>query len=321
MKIFITGGCGFIGHHATRMFLSQGHEVVLYDNLRRNAIQYTDLLKHPRLRFVQGDILDAARLKRAMHGCSVVIHLAAMAGVSSYYFFPRRTMEVNVLGLFNVLEAVRDMRLRLFISYSTSEVYGPSVFRSDEDEMTAQGAAKDPRWSYAVSKLAGEHLCFAYAREYKKFPFVTIRPFNVYGPGQVGEGAVSLFIDRALSGKPLRVTGDGTQIRAWCYIDDMLKALDACVRRAPRVKGNIFNIGNPSGTTTILDLVHRIHRLTESRSKIVHVPHIGTDVDLRVPNIRKARRMLGFRPTISVDEGLRRTIEWHRATHPEIKEF
>lgn len=197
-----------------------------------------------------------------------------MAGVTSYYHFPRKTMEVNILGLF-----------RLLINFSTSEVYGPYVFRSAEDEMTAQGAAGDYRWSYAVSKLAGEHLLFAHARE-GDLPFVTVRPFNIYGPGQVGEGAVSLFIDRALKNEPILVTGDGTQIRA----------------------------------TTIHDLVRAIVRKCGSRSEIRFVKHQGTDVELRVPNIHKAAELLGFQPRVDLEEGLERTIAWHRAANPVIRE-
>ena len=172
------------------------------------------------------------------------------------------------------------------------------------------GAVGEARWTYAVSKLAGEHLCHAYHRE-RGLPTVTVRPFNVYGPGQVGEGAIHVFITRALRGLPLEVHGDGDQIRSWCYIDDIVEALTLCLER-PEAVGQCFNVGNPKGTVTVYGLALAIVRVCGSRSPIVFVPRTYVDVELRIPNIDKARRVLGYEPGVHLEEGLRRTAAWYR---------
>ncbi len=181
--------------------------------------------------------------------------------------------------------------------------------------MTCQGNIADRRWVYAISKLASEKLAYAYLWDHG-LAICYVRPFNVYGPGQVGEGAISTFIYRALRGLPLRVTGDGYQIRAFCYIDDCCDAIDACLAKAGAVRGESFNIGNPSQPVTILELANRILQLTGSSSRIEFVSHAGTDVSYRCPSIEKASRYLGFVPRRSLDEGLRETIEWFRAANP-----
>jgi nucleoside-diphosphate-sugar epimerase len=181
--------------------------------------------------------------------------------------------------------------------------------------MTCQGNVADRRWVYAISKLAAEKLGYAYFWEHG-LPICYVRPFNVYGPGQVGEGAISLFIYRALRGLPLQVTGDGSQVRAFCYIDDFCDAVDACLARAGTVRGQSFNIGNPGEPVTMLDLANRILRLTDSSSKIEFVPHAGEDVRYRSPSIEKASRDLGYAPRCTLDDGLRQTIEWFRKADP-----
>jgi nucleoside-diphosphate-sugar epimerase len=138
-----------------------------------------------------------------------------------------------------------------------------------------------------------------------------VRPFNIYGPGQVGEGAIHRFIVQALRGEDLTIHNDGSQIRAWCYIDDMVEGLLACLERSEAV-GQSFNIGNPRSVVTIYNLARQIVRLCESASRIVFVPWESADVELRIPNIDKARRLLGYEPEVDLEEGLLRTIEWYR---------
>ena len=158
--------------------------------------------------------------------------------------------------------------------------------------MSTIGSVGEARWTYAVSKLAGEHMAHAYHDELG-LPTVTVRPFNVYGPGQIGGGAIRAFIEAALAGDDLTVHGDGSQIRAWCYVDDMVEACSLCLER-PEAVGQSFNIGNPRSAVTIFDLAQRIKRLTGCPGEIVFAPLDYVDVELRIPNVEKARELLGF---------------------------
>jgi nucleoside-diphosphate-sugar epimerase len=173
------------------------------------------------------------------------------------------------------------------------------------------GSVGEARWTYAVSKLAGEHLAHAYHDELG-LPTVTVHPFNVYGPGQIGGGAIRAFVEAALEGRDLVIHGDGSQIRAWCYVDDMVEACLRCLERRAAV-GHAFNVGNPRSTVTIFDLAHRIKRLSGAPSEIVFQPLHYTDVELRIPNVDKARELLEFEPAVELDDGLARTIAWYRS--------
>src|SRR5438105_9190254 len=152
------------------------------------------------------------------------------------------------------------------------------------------------RWTYAVSKLAGEHMAHAYHEELG-LPAVTVHPFNVFGPGQSGGGAIRAFIEAALAGRDLVLHGTGSQIRAWCYVDDMVEAALLCLER-PEAVGHSFNVGNPRSTVTILDLAQRIKRLTGCPGEIVHRPLHYVDVEIRIPNVGKARELLGWESTV-----------------------
>ena len=182
------------------------------------------------------------------------------------------------------------------------------AFRSSEDDSTVAGSAGEARWTYAVAKLAGEHLAHAYFRQYK-LPVVTVRPFNVYGPGQTGEGALQIFIKRALKNETIKIDGDGNQIRAWCYIDDFIDCLVRCIED-PKAIGESFNIGNARAVITILGLAYTICRVLKSESKIVHEPPLSADIAIRIPGVDKAHKVLGFKAAVDIEEGVLRTAEW-----------
>ncbi|MFW6108231.1 MAG: NAD-dependent epimerase/dehydratase family protein [bacterium] len=309
-RIFVTGGAGFIASTLIDR-LVDANEVTVYDNFRRNALAGTRLEGHPHLTVVRGDVLDAEALRRAAAGHDVFVHAAAIAGVDTVIANTVGTMQVNMLGTANALEAAARLeRCERFINFSTSEVFGTHTYKSGEDDLTHMGAVGEARWTYAVSKLAGEHLCHAYHKE-QGLPAVTVRPFNVYGPRQVGEGAVHVFITRALRGEPLEIHGDGDQIRSWCYIDDLVQALLLCLER-PEAVGQCFNVGNPRGTVTVYGLALAVVRACQTGSPIVFVPKTYVDVELRIPNIDKARRALGYEPQVHLEEGLWRTAAWYR---------
>ena len=176
--------------------------------------------------------------------------------------------------------------------------------------MSTIGSVGEARWTYAVSKLAGEHMAHAYHDEIG-MPTVTVHPFNVYGPGQIGGGAIRAFIEDALAGRNLTIHGDGSQIRAWCYVDDMVDGVLLGLER-PEAVGQAFNIGNPRSTVTVFDLATRIKRLTGCAGELVFQPLHYADVELRIPNVEKARTVLGWEPRVELDEGLEKTIAWYR---------
>ena len=308
-RIFISGGAGFIGA-ALISKLIDNNQITVYDNFSRNSLKNWRLEHHPNLTIVQGDILDVTSIERNMSGANIVVHLAAIAGIDTVIKSPVRTMQVNLLGTCNMLEAACKLKnLERFVDFSTSEVFGSYAFRSEEGDTTALGAVGSARWTYAVSKLAGEHFSYSYFVE-RGVPSLSIRPFNIYGPGQVGEGAVHHFVTRALKGEDLIIRGNGDQIRSWCYIDDIIEGILSALETEKAV-GESFNIGNPRGTVTIYGLALAVIRVTYSKSKIVFMPKSKDDVELRIPNIDKATSILNFNPKVDLEEGLKKTADWY----------
>ena len=308
-RVLITGGAGFIGSHLVERLLD-ANEVVVYDNLHRNALQFAHLDAHPHLHFIKGDVLDYAATRRAVEGCQIVIHCAAIAGVYTVDRSAIRTMEVNLLGTNQVVKAAIDAGVERFVEFSTSEVYGPFIHKGKEDDLCTIGPIGENRWVYAASKLASEHLSFAHYKE-DGLPLTIVRPFNVYGPRQVGDGAIRGMICQALQNLPITIYNDGTQIRAWCFITDFADGVLRCAE-CPEAIGHAFNLGNPQGTVTNFELANMILRLTGSKSEIVFRPHPGPEVDLRVPSIEKASSLVGYRPTVSLESGIRQSIPWYR---------
>jgi UDP-glucose 4-epimerase len=310
-NIFITGGAGFIGSTLIARLISDNY-IVAYDNLSRNTIKdLPHLLAHPNLKLVEGDVLDIERLTKAMEKADIVIHAAGIAGIDTVIRNPVRTMTVNMIGTANVLEAARINRVSdRFIDFSTSEVFGSMAFKSQESDQTVSGSAGEARWTYAVSKLAGEHLAHAYYSEYG-LPVVTVRPFNVYGPGQTGEGAIQTFIKRAIRNETIHIDGDGSQIRAWCYIDDFVDCLMMCIVN-PKAVGQSFNIGNSRAVITILGLAEAVLRVTKSESKIVFDDPLSADIAIRIPSVEKTYQLLGFKSQVDLEEGIRRTAKFFR---------
>lgn len=315
-KIFITGGAGFIGSSLIDL-LKDHNEIVVYDKLERNSLQSKDYVNHKNITLVEGDILDFEKLRITMRGADIIIHAAAIAGIDNTVKDPVRTMTVNVIGTYNVLEAAKEIHLEKgidrFIEFSTSEVFGSHAYKSEESDNMVTGVAGEARWTYAVSKLTGEHFTEAYHKKYG-LPTVTVRPFNIYGPGQIGEGAIQIFIRKALRGDDLLIFGDGTQIRAWCYIDDMIDGIMECLEN-PNAVGESFNIGNARDITTIYGLAQTVCRVLKSNSNIVFRPPLSADIDLRIPKVDKMKNLLGLEAKVNLDEGIRRTSEWYKANN------
>jgi UDP-glucose 4-epimerase len=308
--VFITGGAGFIGSTLATKLCAQ-NRIILFDNLTRNTLKHTGLLDNQNITLVQGDVLDYEAVKKAMEGAQIVVHAAAIAGIDTVIKNPVKTMEVNMIGTAHVLRAAKENTVTgRLIDFSTSEVFGSMAYRVKEDSQAVAGSAGEARWVYAVSKLSGEHLSLAYHKQYG-LPTVTVRPFNIYGPGQTGEGALQIFIRRALTNEPITIYGDGAQIRAWCYVDDMIDALMLALEK-PAAVGESFNIGNARAVTTIFGLAQTVCRVLGASSQIVFKDPLSADIELRIPETKKAFDILGFKAKVDLEEGIRRTAEWYR---------
>jgi len=308
--IFITGGAGFIGS-ALAARLIENNQIIAYDHLHRNSLKHKPITTHPNFKLVEADVLDLEHLSRAMQGADMVVHCAGVAGIDTVTKSPVTTMRVNIVGSVNVLDAaLRLENCERVVCFSTSEVYGQIAFRSMETDSAVVGNVGEARWTYAVSKLAEEHLAIAYHQEHG-LPATVVRPFNVYGPGQVGEGALRTFVLRALKNEPIQIHGDGTQIRAWCYIDDMLDAVILTLS-TPQAVGESFNIGNQRVVATIYDLAKTVVRELGSKSTISFTSRDQVDIGLRIPSAAKARDLLGFEAKVDLEEGIRRTARYYQ---------
>ncbi len=318
MRALVTGGAGFIGSHLVDRLLERGHEVVVLDNLSTGRIaNIRHLLGHPRFRFVNDSILNEPVVDRLVESCDLVFHLAAAVGVWYIVQNPLEAIRVNVEGTETVLRAAFRHWKKVVLA-SSSEVYGKSTKAPlcEEDDRLL-GPTTVARWSYSSSKAIDEHFAWAYAAQ--GLPVVILRFFNVYGPRihENGYGTVvARFIRQALNGEDLTVHGDGRQSRCFCYVDDLITGI-LLASEVPEAEGQVFNLGNDE-EIRIRDLAELIRDLAESSSRIVFVPYEDSygqrfeDTPRRVPDLTRARLVLGYRPEIDLEEGLRRTIRWCR---------
>ena len=317
MRVLVTGGAGFLGSHLADALLDRGDEVFVLDEGPTAKLQHR--LDDARLHITQDSVLNEAVLDELMADVDLVYHLAAVVGVEHYLVDPHRVLDVNVNGTHTVLE-LADKHARRVVFASTSEVYGrnPKVPWHEDDDRVL-GATSIDRWCYSTSKAVGEHLCFAYAK--RGLPVTILRYFNIYGPrlDKIGAGrVVTIFIGQALAGKPLTVVGDGSQTRCFTYQSDAIRATVAAGLR-PEAIGSVFNVGCDV-EVTVRSLAERIVRLSDSSSSIVSVPSetvFGAsyeDIPRRVPDIHRMEEILRVTPRVTLDEGLRQTIEYFRTS-------
>ena len=307
-NIFITGGAGFIANKIISETVEK-NKITVYDNFHRDTLTSSPFSVHKNISVINGDVLDFKKLSGSMSGADIVIHAAGIAGIDTVVKKPTKTMLVNMVGTANALQAAVENNVQdRFIDFSTSEVFGSMAFKSTENDTTVAGSVGEARWTYAVSKLAGEHLAHAFYREYR-LPVVTVRPFNVYGPGQTGEGALQIFIKKALKNETIHIDGDGNQIRAWCYVDDFVNYIMRCLE-VPEAVGESFNIGNARAVITILGLAQTVCRVLGSKSEIVFDPPLSADIALRIPSTTKSEHILGLKAKVDLDEGIRKTAKW-----------
>ncbi|KKL93686.1 hypothetical protein LCGC14_1872200 [marine sediment metagenome] len=281
-RFLITGGDGFIGSTLTDLLKRQNKEVYSFD-----IVNDYDVRKYRDLQ----DVVDVFEP-------DIIISMASVAGIDRVANDPIGTIETNILGVRNLLKIKGDVKL---VHLSTSEVYGESADRNKETDPTIVGAIGSPRWSYQASKVCADHLITNSDSE-----ALIIRPFNVFGPKQVGHGAIADFIDWAKKGKDLKIYGDGLQTRSWCSVDDFLVGVISLIEM--ECKG-VYNVGDSRTPITIKELAEQIIKVCQSKSKLYYVPKREVDVCYRVPNIDKIMKDIGWKPTTNFHLELKRTIK------------
>lgn len=306
MVILLTGGAGFIGSAIARKLLEVGHDVRILDIMRHGDAH--DVPEGAKL--IEGDVCDPTLVHGAAKGADFILHLASIAGVGTVNANPIRTMRVGFEGVRNVLEAAGDQHVRGVLCFSSSEVCGVRTADVAETEPTPVPAPSDVRWGYAAIKLAAEHLAYAYHT--RGVPAATFRIFNTYGPGQLGEGAVRNFVRACATGEPLVVRQGGVSIRSWCYVEDVVAATLRAIERMSAVSGEVINIGNPDTVRTTLELAKLVRMLWGEAAPPIIFESGTTDVHVRVPNIKKATKLLGWTPYVGLEDGLMRTMEAYR---------
>ena len=310
-----------MGSHLAEALLERGYEVICFDNLSTGSQENLDhLLGQGKIEFVEGDIFDQEALETLVAQVDVVFHLAASVGVKLIVDDPVRTIETNIHGTEVVLNIAAKHRKKVLLT-SSSEVYGKldKIPLSEEDDMLL-GPAHHPRWSYACSKAIAEFLALAYNKQHQ-LPVVIVRLFNTVGPRQSGRYGMVLprFVKQALTDQPITVYGDGRQVRCFLYVKEAVKALIK-LTETETAFGQVVNIGHPS-PTTILNLARTVKRLLNSSSEIVFVPYEKVygpdfeDIRVRVPDIKKARDLIGFDPRVKLEKIIAMTAEHIRQRH------
>jgi UDP-glucose 4-epimerase len=318
MRILITGGAGFIGSHLAEALLDGNHEVFVLDDLSTGSIDNIAQLKpHPRFHYTIDSVSNERLLAEMIDTCDTVVHLAAAVGVKLIVEAPVHTIETNVHGTEVVLKHANKKK-KLVLIASTSEVYGKSaaVPFNEETDLVLGPTAKH-RWAYACSKLIDEFLALAYWKE-RKLPVIIVRLFNTVGPRQTGQYGMVIpnFVRQALAGQPITVFGDGTQCRSFTYVGDVVRAMVALINE-PSAVGHVFNIGN-GGEISINDLAEKVKVLTGSSSEIVRIPYERAyeagfeDMPRRIPDLTKIQKLIGYEPTVELDEILAKVIESFR---------
>ena len=317
MRILVTGGAGFIGSHLCEELLHRGNEVWALDDLSTGRVENLRTYdRHPRFRFLEGNVMDGPLVHGLVAQCDRVYHLAAAVGVKYVLENPLRSLLTNIRGTEVVLEACAEHRCKVLIT-SSSEVYGKGVsvpFSENDDRL--MGPTHKLRWSYAAGKAVDECLSQAYYQQHQ-LPVVIVRCFNTCGPRQSSAYGMVIpnMVQRAMRNEPIQVYGDGLQSRCFSAVQDVVRGV-LLLMDSHEADGEVFNVGSDE-ECTVLELAQRIKRLCQSDSAIEFVPYEQVygqsfeDMRRRVPDLRKIRRFTGYRPQISLDRLLELTIRDH----------
>jgi len=316
MRALITGGAGFIGSHLAEELLNRGDLVYVIDDLSTGRLEnLVNVMSSPRFGIAVETILNETVMDRLVSECDIIYHLAAAVGVELIVSKPVEVIQTNILGTDMVLK-LANRYLKKVIITSTSEIYGKSnrvPFKENDDRVL--GPTTKSRWSYSSSKAIDEFLALAYHKE-KKLEVVIVRLFNTVGPRQIGRYGMVLprFVVQALKGEPITVYNDGSMIRCFTYVTDVVDAMISLAHH-PEATGNIFNIGSTEAIS-INDLALKIKAKTNSDSPIKYVPydeayeHGFEDMAIRIPDISKIKALIGYHPSISLDGILDKVIDY-----------
>jgi len=312
MKLLVTGGAGFIGSNFIRHILAarKDYELINYDKLTYagNLANLEEVAEDPKYTFVKGDICDAVSVEKAMRGCDAVVHFAAESHVDRSIYEPAPVIDTNVKGTFTLLEAARALRIGRFLQISTDEVYGdlpPDVFADESSSLL-------PSSPYSASKAGADLLVLSYVRTYG-LPAVITRSSNNYGPYQFPEKFLPLMITNALEHKPLPLYGDGKQQRDWLHVEDNCR--EFCMFLEKGRVGESYNIGG-SDIEENVTIARRLLRLMDRPESLLNYVKDRPGHDRRYAlRCQKMQEELGWRPAISLEEGLRQTIDWYRNHH------
>jgi len=300
MRVFITGGAGFIGSHLADHYVNAGHQVTLLDNFSTGAQENIAHLKDT-VTTVDGDIRNVELIDQLTKDADLVLHMAAALGVNTILESPLESMSTNITGSEVVLLAAAKFNKRIIIA-STSEIYGknPKQPLSETDDRVV-GAPQKIRWTYSDAKAIEEAMAFALHQE-SKLPVTTVRLFNTVGPRQTGRYGmvVPRFVQAALKNEPISIYGDGTQSRVFCHVDDAVQAIVTMVNTDSTI-GDVFNVGG-TGEVTIKEFAEKVIAVTGSTSAITYTPYSDAypagfeDIQRRVPDISKIKTALGWAP-------------------------
>ncbi|MCH8274419.1 MAG: SDR family oxidoreductase [Armatimonadetes bacterium] len=309
-RALVTGGGGFIGSHLTQALLAREWKVCVLDDLSTGLRE--NLREGPEFCFVQGSILDKPKVEAAMSGADAVFHLAAAVSVPLSVENPDESFAANASGTLNVLEAARKCGVKRFVYSSSAAVYGERPESPKTEDL-----APMPVSPYAAGKLAGEHLVSAYAHSFG-MEAVSLRYFNVFGPRQRPDtqyaAVVPAFISRLLAGRPLIVYGDGEQTRDFTYVENVVEA-NLLAAEASGVSGAVMNCASGQ-EVSVNRLIEELSQITGRRPEVTHEPRRAGDVRHSVASTKLAERILGFKPGVTWQEGLRLTVEAATAGQP-----
>lgn len=316
MKILITGGAGFIGSHLADKLLDEGHKVHVVDNLSTGSLEnIRHNLANPDFCFTREDILNYGALYELCSDCDLIFHLASSVGVKYIMENPVKSLNSNILGSTSIIRISAELKKRIVV-FSTSEVYGKSIspgIRENDDRIIGHSF----RWSYSIGKAVAEYYCYAYGRE-MDLDYVVIRCFNIVGPRQVGNYGMVLprLVRQALCNEPMTVYDDGTQIRTFTHISDLVNILLLTVKNSETNK-HIFNVGS-GNSISIIDLAKRIKSITGSSSEITFTPArevFGSDFEdtkVRIPDSDKILSIIGQYKFLDINEIINSVIDYFK---------
>jgi nucleoside-diphosphate-sugar epimerase len=315
-KYLVTGGAGFIGSHIVRRLVQEGAPVRVIDNLSTGQLMRLDAVRRS-IEFVQGDLAEEATAREAVDGVDLVIHQAAVPSVQRSVAAPVATNRANVTATVNLLEACRDAQVRRIVFAASSSAYGDTEVLPKHEDMPA-----NPLSPYALQKLMGEGYCKLY-HDLFGLETVSLRYFNVFGPHQDPHSEYSAvipkFITRLLANQPITIHGDGEQSRDFTFIDNVVEA-NFLALQAPDAPGKMCNIGCGE-RITLNRLVMLLEQQLGVSAKVIHAPPKPGDVRHSLADIERAKTILHYRPKITVEEGLRRTIAWYKIQTATAQEW